>query len=95
MSASMDDAPVEATTAASIDFLRAIDVKVQYAELGEPCFLPAIEICNGALRIDHARRCRPAWPMVWPMPSGSAPRPTRGGSAGCMSSRRQRSRKAA
>lgn len=59
MSGRMDDAPVDVTTAAIVDFLRAIGIDVQYAELGEACFLPGVEIRDGSLRVD---RTRLRWP---------------------------------
>lgn len=55
MSASLDHSTADEPTAAIVDFLRAIGLKVQYAELGDACFLPGIEIRDGALRVDRAR----------------------------------------
>lgn len=59
MSDSRVEAPAEASTAAIVEFLRAIGLKVQYAELGDACFLPGIDIRDGSLWVDRARLC---WP---------------------------------
>jgi len=55
VSGSVDEAPADATIATIVDFLRAIGLDVEYAELGGACFLPGVEIRDGGLRVDRAR----------------------------------------